>query len=596
MAILRDQLSGLGALNATSLAVTWSVNPAPGAKVLLAILTGSTAPTSVVDNGTVPRTFIQDVTDTTRANKVFIFRGDNITVPASGSYTVTISMPSSQNITSGGISYTGVATGGPTASSVNDAANSGPVSTGNATPARAGALGFAAFADLLASGTDSIALTNASFTSQFTETNATSFITGAVADWINTGGGPTAENCTWTISASVTQWAGLIAVYDAIPDPFVRPLTPPGRQSPSSWALLTPGWAGLAGSNTGSSGAANVTGVGALVPVAAGAGTPSGSADTAGVGAAVSVTAGAGTPSGSANVTGVSGQISVAGGVGSPSAGDVVTGVGAQVAITAGTGSPAGSANVTGVGAAVTVAGGVGTPSGSGNLTATGAQVTVAGGVGAASGGANVAGVAAAVPVVAGAGTPSGSGKATGVAASVGVAAGLGIPSGSASVTGAGAQAAIAGGSGTLSGGANVTGAGAQVSVGAGTGTPAAGGSRNVAGVAAQVSAAGGIGSVSASASIQGVAALVQLAAGTGTPAGAISVQGVAAIVTAAAGTGVPVGGTVILLDAKCVMAFRALAAVTQQATVSYSAGQPSQAGLVTLASDPWTSTYPDTL
>ena len=38
---------------------------------------------------------------------------------------------------------------------------------------------------------------------------------------------------------------------------------------------------------------------------------------------------------------------------------------------------------------------------------------------------------------------------------------------------------------------------------------------------------------------------------------------------------------------------FYANIGVTAQATMEFEAGQPYQAGLVTLASDPWTSTYP---
>lgn len=60
MTITRSHLSGLAATGGgTSLAVTWSTNPAAGAKVLVAVLADST-PTSVADNGTSPSTFTAD--------------------------------------------------------------------------------------------------------------------------------------------------------------------------------------------------------------------------------------------------------------------------------------------------------------------------------------------------------------------------------------------------------------------------------------------------------------------------------------------------------------------------------------------------------
>ena len=214
MTITRSHLSGLAATGGgTSLAVTWSTNPAAGAKVLVAVLADST-PTSVADNGTSPSTFTADAGPAGTSNLAFIYRADAITLPASGSYTVTIDVSSTQTITAAGIAYLGVRAGSPSASSTGAASDNGPVSTGNATPYYAGALFFAAFADDLASGTDTITLTNASFTGQFTETDATDYITGGVADWIDSGG-PSAADCTWTINSSAVGWAGVIAAYDA---------------------------------------------------------------------------------------------------------------------------------------------------------------------------------------------------------------------------------------------------------------------------------------------------------------------------------------------------------------------------------------------
>jgi hypothetical protein len=46
-------------------------------------------------------------------------------------------------------------------------------------------------------------------------------------------------------------------------------------------------------------------------------------------------------------------------------------------------------------------------------------------------------------------------------------------------------------------------------------------------------------------------------------------------------------------LDARDTMSFQAHSAVTAQATMEFEAGQPVQAGMTTLATDPWFSMYP---
>ena len=47
------------------------------------------------------------------------------------------------------------------------------------------------------------------------------------------------------------------------------------------------------------------------------------------------------------------------------------------------------------------------------------------------------------------------------------------------------------------------------------------------------------------------------------------------------------------LLTVGAGMTFNARIAVTAQATMEFEAGQPVQAGLTTLATDPWFSMYP---
>lgn len=365
-----------------------------------------------------------------------------------------------------------------------------------------------------------------------------------------------------------------------------------------------------------------VTGVGAAITAAGGIGTPSGSANVTGVGASVATAAGIGTPSGAGKVTGVGAAVAVAGGAGTLSGSDNLTGVGAQVSVAAGLGTVSAGVSITGVGAAVSAAGGLGTPSGSANVTGVGAAVSMAAGLGTPSGAGKVTGVGASVSAAAGVGTPSAGENITGVGAQVAVAGGIGSPNagGSFNVIGVGAQVTVAGGVGTVAAGAGITGVGASLSAAGGVGTPS--GSANVPGVGALVTTAAGVGALAAAANVQGVAALQAIAGGLGTPVGSAQITGVGAQVFAAGGIGTPAGvlngaanvtgiGAVVSVAGGIgmasgvvittiitgrTMAFQARSIVTAQATLEFNAGQPRQAGLVTLASDPWIATSPDIL
>ena len=106
MTITRDQLSSLAATSAAgSLNVTWPVNPAAGATVLVAVSNVYGAPVSVADNGTTPSTFTQDAGNNAGTYNVWIYRANSITLPSSGSYTVTVNVSPSQMVTAAGISY-----------------------------------------------------------------------------------------------------------------------------------------------------------------------------------------------------------------------------------------------------------------------------------------------------------------------------------------------------------------------------------------------------------------------------------------------------------------------------------------------------------
>lgn len=107
-----DQLSTLAQVaSGTTITTTWSVNPQPGATVL--VFVQNLAPTiTVVDNGSTPTTFTQDIVNFNGAN-AYIFRADNVTLPASGSYSVTVTTNVAHTLQACGISYTGMAGGAP---------------------------------------------------------------------------------------------------------------------------------------------------------------------------------------------------------------------------------------------------------------------------------------------------------------------------------------------------------------------------------------------------------------------------------------------------------------------------------------------------
>jgi hypothetical protein len=71
------------------------------------------------------------------------------------------------------------------------------------------------------------------------------------------------------------------------------------------------------------------------------------------------------------------------------------------------------------------------------------------------------------------------------------------------------------------------------------------------------------------------------------------SFSGSVASVAVTAYPGTVFGQTGTSVDTRISMEFRAYTSVTAQATMEFEAGQPVQAGLTTLAEDPWTSMYP---
>lgn len=120
----------------------------------------------------------------------------------------------------------------------------------------------------------------------------------------------------------------------------------------------------------------------------------------------------------------------------------------------------------------------------------------------------------------------------------------------------------------------------------------AGGGNVNVSGATAQATVAAPAGAVSVS--VAGMVSPVIVAAPAGTIIGSAIVIGSVATVLVSAPIGTVSGlGPVVLVSSSVACSLQAHSAVTAQATMGFMAGQPVQAGMTILASDPWISMYP---
>jgi hypothetical protein len=135
VAITRDQKSTVAITgSATTLGTTFATKPAAGTKMLVFIQYEASQVMTVTDNA--GNTYTQDASQATGGKKVWIYRADNIAVPA-GAMTVTLSVPGvAETFGIVAASYAGVATGGPSiaavkASGTGTAASSGAVNPGS---------------------------------------------------------------------------------------------------------------------------------------------------------------------------------------------------------------------------------------------------------------------------------------------------------------------------------------------------------------------------------------------------------------------------------------------------------------------------------
>jgi hypothetical protein len=214
LAITRDQLSTLakGTGAGTTFTITFPTLPVAGSSVIAALgvnLSGGV--TSVKDNGTSQSTFTLDKSETGSASHVsYIYRADGISLPGSGSYTLTVTLGGSgAGYSAGAASYLGKLAGGPAATNGATATSAAPA-TGSATPTAGGSLLIGTFQDNSSGTADNPSVTNANFTSQLTQPSGTAGQVYGFADQIKAG--TSADSCTWSVATSAT-YSGAIAVY-----------------------------------------------------------------------------------------------------------------------------------------------------------------------------------------------------------------------------------------------------------------------------------------------------------------------------------------------------------------------------------------------
>jgi hypothetical protein len=256
MTVTRDQTAtGQASASVSTLTITWPTLPAAGSKALIGLTMGggqTASVTSAVDNGTTPRTFTADIGVAEGASNAgkYILRADNITLPSSGNYHVTITLSATVSwVTGCGRTYLGVASGGPTSAPAAATGTSSSPATPNVTPAVTGALLFGVFDDTSAVNPESITLTTSGATTVYAQVNGASFLAGAVADKIATT--TSSQGLAWTLGDS-PDWGAWIAVYS------------PGATAHPAAAALTGTGTLTAGAGVGVPRGVTLTGTGAL--------------------------------------------------------------------------------------------------------------------------------------------------------------------------------------------------------------------------------------------------------------------------------------------------------------------------------------------
>jgi hypothetical protein len=208
MAISIDQTASGSGNGATSLTVTFSTLPTVGAKCILMIWQHDLVAPTVVDNGSVVRTFILDTPAPTQRG-AWIFRADDIR--PSGSYSVQASgFSASTDIEMALVTLLGAAPGAPIATAHGNNAGSTAASSG-AAGSGAGNYYAAVLDDSSSGNPATITNTWAGSTARLTQLNGSVNQVGQAADLLGSG----SQNATWTIDSAA--WDAMLAVYAAQP-------------------------------------------------------------------------------------------------------------------------------------------------------------------------------------------------------------------------------------------------------------------------------------------------------------------------------------------------------------------------------------------
>jgi hypothetical protein len=190
----------------TSATATFATNPGAGSTILVFVQTAGTI-TSVVDNGRTSTAFTRDA-GTTAGRGAYIYRATNITLPASGSYKVTVTTTAATTIQLKAIEFAGLGSG---PSATNTGSATGTAVTTSVTSG-GDAVFFGGFSDNSSQNPQALTFNSAGagFVQDFVNTNGSAYWPAAEASAIVTGAAT--ESISWTLGSS-SAWGAAIAVY-----------------------------------------------------------------------------------------------------------------------------------------------------------------------------------------------------------------------------------------------------------------------------------------------------------------------------------------------------------------------------------------------
>lgn len=209
MPILRGQKSNYAWTSGpnTTITCTFSVNPTQGSSVLCFVQPNIRSIASVKDNGAQLHTFVP-ISGAGDTRGAFVYRTDNISLPSSGSYTVTLLVAGgTSNIGIMAIEYTGL--GSHIRSVTSSGTSNAPTSTG--ADGLNGYLSFGGMSNNTSANPETITFTTGGvFAEQGKNTDGSSGVAGSCADGILTSDSNNA--LTWSLGDSPT-WNTVQALF-----------------------------------------------------------------------------------------------------------------------------------------------------------------------------------------------------------------------------------------------------------------------------------------------------------------------------------------------------------------------------------------------